>query len=80
MSYSEIAELLDNPVITRRLVTLPMGGWKWGKAYAVSQWRLLPNADETHAVWRHLETGPKYSLPQIKRFGIEFDGIGRPGP
>jgi hypothetical protein len=77
LSYTQIADLLDNPVIARVLVTRPRGSWKWQDAYAISTYRLMPNHDETRVVWKLIDRTGKLSLPQIKRYGMSYDQVGR---
>ena len=78
MTYSETADLLDNPREIRCLVTRPMGGWKWGKAYAIARYRLVASYDGAKPVWQFISRTMKMSLPQIKRVGFEYDQVGRP--
>ena len=62
-----------------RIVTRPMGGWKYGKAYAVSRYELCWNCDGTKLIWKficHLTS--KKSLPQLRRMGWINAEFGRP--
>lgn len=51
------------------LVSRPMGGWKYGRPYAVSTYLLLSNK-EGKLVWKFAGRSRKYSKPQIKRYNI----------
>ena len=53
----------------RRIVQVPMGGWKWGKAYGVKEYRLKKLRDGRYVWAVHNVLMCKASLPQIRSAG-----------
>lgn len=54
---------------TQRIVTAPMGAWKWQAAYRVATYAARPDQSGIIRWWSASWSG-KYSEPQLRRAGL----------
>jgi len=59
------------------LVTRPRGSWKWQDAFAISTYQLTVG-HMGEAIYKFVGRSAKFSEPQLKRYGIVWDQVGRP--
>jgi len=55
--------------IEESIVTRPKGSWRWQDAFGVSEHTLTFDGPRPH--WQHALTYGKFSMPQLKRGGID---------